>query len=96
MEEKKTRKHSLRQPSQEMRDALLGMRRDPVSVDTMSEAGVRSLLKRVQDDVRAAVAQESSSDGFDMVLESLRDAGLDVSAEDAPEDEDAPPPFGEP
>lgn len=49
-------------------------------LDRMSEPEVRALLKELQDDVRAGVAQGSSEDIGDMVLKTLTDAGLDTSS----------------
>lgn len=64
----------------------LSPRTPPLPLEALDREALLGLLRDVQDDVRAAVTQESSEDGFGMVLSTLRKAGLDTSA--LPEDEE--------
>ncbi len=64
----------------------LSPRTPPLPLEAWSAEALLGLVRDVQDDVRAGVTQESSEDGFGMVLSTLRKAGLDTSA--LPEDED--------
>lgn len=76
-------------------DAAPGEGGSARTVDDLSEAEVRALLKKVQEDVIAGNRQESSSDVGDFVTNTLAEAGLqtepttdELAAEDAEWDKD--------